>query len=156
MYGTNYLRVVAAALAAFVASAAWYTVFGGATARLSDANPASAATPVWAMLFVVAQSLVVSAMLAYLVSRLGIVERGAALRLGALVWIFPASILLGSVVHENVPLALAAIHAGDWLAKLLLMSVILGARSKGAYPDASGHRFTRGKSRAKTVDVVGR
>jgi hypothetical protein len=29
------------------------------------------------------------------------------------VWIFPASILLGSVVHENVPPALAAIHAGD-------------------------------------------
>ena len=47
-------------------------------------------------------------------------------------------ILLGSVVHENVPLMLAAIHAGDWLATLLLMTVILGAwhsggrRSKGA------------------------
>jgi hypothetical protein len=47
-------------------------------------------------------------------------------------------ILLGSVVHENVPLMLAAIHAGDWLAKSLLMTVILGVwhgggrRSKGA------------------------
>jgi len=49
------------------------------------------------MLFVVAQSLVVALMLAYLVSRLGITDRKAALRLGALVWIFPASILLGSV-----------------------------------------------------------
>jgi Protein of unknown function (DUF1761) len=156
MYGTNYLRIVAAALAAFVASAAWYTVFGGATARLSDANPASVATPAWAMLFVVAQSLVVAAMLAYLVSRLGIVERRAALSLGALVWIFPASILSGSVVHENVPLALVAIHAGDWLVKLLLMSVILGTRRKDAPPHAPGYRPPQGESRAQTVDVVGR
>lgn len=156
MYGTNYLRIVAAALAAFVASAAWYTVFGGATARLSDANPASVATPAWTMLFVVAQSLVVAAMLAYLGSRLGIVQRRAALRLGALVWIFPASILSGSVVHENVPLALAAIHAGDWLAKLLLMSVILGTRRKVAPPDTPCHRPPQGESRAQTVDVAGR
>ena len=156
MRNTGYLRMIAAALAAFVASAAWYTVFGGATARLSDANPASAATPALAMLFVVAQSLVVAAMLAYLVSRLGIVERRAALRLGALVWIFPASILLGSVVHENVPLALAAIHAGDWLAKLLLMSAILGTRREDAPPDAPGHRPPQGESRAQTVDAVGR
>ena len=127
MYGTNHLRIVAAALAAFVASAAWYTVFGGATARLSDANPASVAPPAWAMLFVVAQSLIFAAMLAYLVSRLGIVERRAALSLGALVWIFPAAILLGSVVHEGVPLALASIHAGDWLVKLFLIAAIVGA-----------------------------
>jgi hypothetical protein len=52
-------------------------------------------------------------------------------RLGALIWVFPAMILLGSVVHENVPLLLAAIHAGDWLVKLLLMSVILGVWRKG-------------------------
>jgi hypothetical protein len=118
MRSRNYVRVVAAALAAFVASLAWYTVFGGAMVDLSGPNPSNAAntTPAWAMLFVVAQSLVVASVLAHLVSRLGIVDRIAALRLGALVWIFPASILLGSVVHENVPLALAAIHAGDWLA----------------------------------------
>ena len=156
MCNTSYLRIIAAALAAFVASAVWYTVFGGPTARLSDANPASAATPALVMLFVVAQSLVVAAMLAYLVSRLGIVERRAALRLGALVWIFPASILLGSVVHKNVPLALAAVHAGDWLAKLLLMSVILGTRRKDAAPEAPDHRPPQGESRAQTVDAVGR
>jgi hypothetical protein len=36
-----------------------------------------------------------------------------------------ATILLGSVVHKNVPLMLAAIHAGDRLAKLLLIAVIV-------------------------------
>lgn len=39
---------------------------------------------------------------------------------------FPAAILLGSVVHEVVPLALAGIHAGDWLVKLILVAAIVG------------------------------
>ena len=159
MRGKNYLRVAAAAVAAFVASLAWYTVFGGALVELSGADPSTAAdttTPVWAMLFVVAQSLVVASALAYFVSRLGIVDRKAALRLGALVWIFPASILLGSVIHENVPPALAAIHAGDWLVKLLLMSVLLGTWRKGASAGAKSSSSTRGELRGRPVKVVGR
>jgi hypothetical protein len=159
MRAKNYLRVAAAALAAFVASLAWYTVFGGAMVELSGADPSTAAntvSPAWAMLFVVAQSLVVASVLAYFVSRLGIVDRRAALRLGALVWIFPASILLGSVVHENVPPALAAIHAGDWLAKLLLMSVLLGTWRKGASAGGVGSSSSPGELRGRPVKVVGR
>jgi hypothetical protein len=159
MRGRNYLRIAAAALAASVASVAWYTVFGEAMVELSGADPSTAsntATPAWAMLFVVTQSLVVASVLAYLVSRLGIVDRRAALRLGTLVWIFPASILLGSVVHENVPPVLAAIHAGDWLAKLLLMSVILGMWRKGASAGELGNSPSPGESRVRTVRVVGR
>jgi hypothetical protein len=34
-------------------------------------------------------------------------------------------VLLGSVVHEGVPLALASIHAGDWLTKLILVTAIV-------------------------------
>jgi hypothetical protein len=32
----------------------------------------------------------------------------------------------GSVFHENVPWRLAALHAGDWLVKLLVIAVIVG------------------------------
>jgi hypothetical protein len=87
--------------------------------------------------FVIGQSLVVAFVLAYFVEHLGIVDWKGAVGFGALLWVFPAMILLGSVVHENVPLMLAAIHAGDWLVKLLLITVILGVwpigrgRSKG-------------------------
>src|SRR5215211_2405078 len=126
----------------------YLTVAAAALAELSDAEPSAAAattSPAWAMLFVVAQSLVVASVLAYLVSRLGIVDRRAALRLGALVWVFPASILLGSVVHENVPPALAAIHAGDWLVKLLLISVMLGTWRKGASAGAVDSSSARGE-----------
>jgi hypothetical protein len=35
-------------------------------------------------------------------------------------------ILAGSVLWDNRPWKLAAIHAGDWLVKLLVMAVILG------------------------------
>jgi hypothetical protein len=125
----NYLAVVVAAVAAFVVSAVWYAVFGNVWMELRGIDPATAAemgTPAWTMLFVVVQSLVVAIMLAYFVVHLAIVDWKGAVRLGALIWVFPAMILLGSVVHENVPLMLAAIHAGDWLVKLLLMTVILG------------------------------
>jgi hypothetical protein len=124
----NYVAIVVAAVAAFVASVVWYALFGNAMTELREADPAAAdsGTSVWTVLFVVAQSLVVALMLAYFVAHLGISNWRGAARLGALIWVFPAMILLGSVVHENVPLMLAAIHAGDWLVKLLLMSVILG------------------------------
>ena len=134
MIRVNYLAIVVAAVAAFVASSAWYAVFGNIWMELRGIDPATAAdmgTPAWTMLFVVVQSLVVAFMLAYFVVRLRIVDWKGAVRLGALVWVFPVMILLGSVVHENVPLRLAAIHAGDWLVKLLLMSVILGVWPKG-------------------------
>jgi hypothetical protein len=88
----NYLAVVVAAVAAFVASSVWYAVFGDAWMELRGVGPANAAdtaTPVWTMLFVVAQSLVVAFVLAYFVARLGIVGWRGAVRLGALVWSSP-------------------------------------------------------------------
>jgi hypothetical protein len=130
----NYLAVGVAAVAAFVASTAWYALFGGQVMELRGADPAAAAdtaTPAWVILFVVAQSGVVAYTLAYFIAHLGIEDWKGAARLGALVWVFPAMILLGSVVHEGVPLGLAAIHAGDWLVKLLLMAAILGVWRKG-------------------------
>ena len=156
MRNANYARIVVAALAAFVASSAWYTVFSGAMTELSGAGPTTPTTTgslAGTMLFVVAQSLVVALMISYLVARLGIADRKAALRLGALIWIFPASILLGSVVHENVPPALAAIHAGDWLAKLLLMATILAPRTADR---RIGHRSSRGEWQGSSVDAVRR
>jgi Protein of unknown function (DUF1761) len=128
MQGMNCVAIVVAAVAAFVASVVWYALFGNAMTELRESSPAAAdsGTSVWTVLFVVAQSLVVAFMVAYFVSRLGIVGWQGAVGVGALVWVFPAAILLGSVVHEGVPLMLAAIHAGDWLVKLLLIAVIVG------------------------------
>lgn len=46
------------------------------------------------------------------------------LLLALALWVgFPAVLLAGSVFHERVPVAL---HAGDWLVKLLLITGIVG------------------------------
>jgi hypothetical protein len=42
------------------------------------------------------------------------------------VWIaFPVVLLLGSVIWEDVPMRLAAIHSGDWLFKVLAVTTIV-------------------------------
>ena len=142
MQGTSIPVLIFAAVAALVSSVVWYAVFGGMMAELR--GPAVAApeprSQMLAMLFVVAQSLVVAFLVAYLASRLGISGPAGAAGLGALVWSFPAAILLGSVVHEGVPLALASIHAGDWLVKLLLIAAIVGAWRRA--PHRAIHRTT--------------
>jgi uncharacterized protein DUF1761 len=61
-----------------------------------------------------------------LASLLEVTDWTGALLLGLSLWIgFPVVLLAGSVIHEDVPPKLAAIHAGDWLLKLLVLSVIL-------------------------------
>ncbi len=72
-----------------------------------------------------ARSLVVAAVLAGLA--VGVAGWAGAVELGLALWIgFPVVLLIGSVIHENVPWKLAAIHAGDWLAKLVVIAVIVG------------------------------
>jgi len=123
----NYLAVVVSTVAAFVVSSVWYGVLGSQLARLNDAYADSARPPVWIMLVEFARGLVVAYVLAVLAGLVGVAGLGGALQLGAVLWIgFPAVLLVGSVIHENVPWKLAAIHAGDWLVKLVVIAVIVG------------------------------
>jgi hypothetical protein len=71
------------------------------------------------------KALVVAAVVAGLVSLQGITEIGGAVGLAIALWMaFPVVLLIGSVTQEGVPWRLAAIHAGDWLAKLLIIAVV--------------------------------
>ena len=55
MQNMNFLAIVVAAVAAFVASAAWYTAFASPMANLREAAASgTSGTSVWTMLFVVA------------------------------------------------------------------------------------------------------
>ena len=49
-----------------------------------------------------------------------------ALTFGGWTWVAIYTALAGSVLHEGVPWRLYAIHAGDGLAKMLVMATILG------------------------------
>ena len=122
----RYWAVVAAAAAAFMASAAWYIGWGSELAKLSPAYAEAQAPSAWILVAEFARSLVVAYVLARFASLLGIGDRKSALRFGIWIWVFPAAILSGSVLHEGYPWGLAAIHAGDWLLKLLVMSLVIG------------------------------
>ncbi len=128
MLGINYWAVVVAAVAAFVASAAWYIVFGKELAKVSAAfAKGMQKRQPWKMLVVIVQSLVLALVLAYVLGLIGNVDWIGAVRVGVLLWIGLAAMQwVGSMLWEKVPLKMAAIHAGDWLVKLVLIAVIVG------------------------------
>ena len=131
MLGINYLAVVVAAVAAFVVSTVWYIVFGKEMMKLQGVKPGAMADmekpQPWKILVEIVRSLVVAYVLARFVVLLGVVDWMGAVQLGVWVWIgFPITLLVGSVIWENIPWKLAAIHAGDWLVKILFIVVILG------------------------------
>ena len=126
MIHLNYLAIAVAAIAVFVFAAVYYIVLSRRLAQLGSgaaANPAPMPLVMGLELF---KSFVVAAVIAGLVRLVGITDVGGAVKLGLVLWIaFPVVLLAGSVVHENVPWRLAAIHSGDWLPKLLIISVIV-------------------------------
>ncbi len=124
MIDLNAMAVVVAGVAVFVFAAAYYSVLAEQRAALSSA--AGVAEPAWGVMALeLGKSLVVAAAAAGLVSLIGITDAWSAVLLATGLWItFPVVLLLGSVVHEGVAPRLAGIHAGDWLAKLLITCVI--------------------------------
>lgn len=121
----NVLAIAVAAVAAFAASGAWYGVLDKQLKNLSPAvepKPMAMVVPVE-----LARNLVLAIVLAGLVTAVDIEGLPGALLLGVVLWVgFPVVLLSGSVFHENVPWKLAALHAGDWLVKLLVISAIIG------------------------------
>ncbi len=129
MQEVNYLAIIVAAVAAFVASFAWYMILGRQLATVSAAFAQSQGQnrQPWKMLFVLGEHLVIALIIAYLVTRMGITSLAAALLLGFLLWLgLSAMQWVSSIVYEKEPVKKAAIHAGDWLLKLILISLIVG------------------------------
>jgi hypothetical protein len=132
MLGINYWAVVVAAVAAFAVGAVWYSplLFSKAYMELRGMDPDAVADmrpPVGELLGEFVRYLVVAFVLAYFVVRLGVSDWMGAVQLGLWVGVgFQATLLIGAVLHENMPWKLYAIHAGDAIVKTLLMTVILG------------------------------
>ena len=106
------LGVAVAAVAAFVLSSVYYTVATPVERRALGDRALDRGRPApWKV-----------AAVADLLSLPG------TLLLALVVWIgFPVALLTGSVTWEKVPPVTAALHAGDWLLKLLLIGAVLGA-----------------------------
>lgn len=121
------VRVVVAVVAAFVISSLWYVAFGGMLARLSPAYAGGGRTSPWVPVLEVVRSAVLAIVVALGCDRLDVDAFGPLVTAALVAWLgFPVVLLSGSVLHEQVPWRLAAIHAGDWLLKLVAMVLIVG------------------------------
>jgi hypothetical protein len=120
------LPVAVTALAAFALSLLWYSplLFGEVWIKLSHADPG--AMPLWKIVIAPVRELLAAYVLAYLIVRLGIVSWKPAASLGLGLWLaFHAVQMAGAVIWDNMPWMVGAVHAGDWLMKMLFMAIVL-------------------------------
>lgn len=132
MFHVNYLAVLVAAIVVFVLGWLYYSplLFYKPWMRARGLDPdaamAGAKMPGGKLVIELLRCLVLAFIIAHLISALGIVNWMIAAHLGLLLWIgFPVVLLTGSVIWENVPVKVAVIHAGDWLVKMLVISIIV-------------------------------
>jgi len=128
----TYLPAIVAAVAVFVLGWLWYSplLFYKPWMRLRGMDPvaamAGAKMPGGKLLIELVRCLVLAYVIAHFVALLGGSSWMGAVHLGLFLWIgFPVILLTGSVIWENVPWKVAAIHAGDWLVKMLVISIIV-------------------------------
>ncbi len=119
------LSVLLATVAAVALSATYYALAPAPAPTTGGAPGPSPSAPVQAVTELV-RSGAVAALVAGLMSAAGWAGAGQGLLLGLSLWTLPVVLLLGSVVHEGTPSRAAALHAGDWLLKLLVVGLLVG------------------------------
>ena len=122
------LGIAVAAVAAFIISSVYYAVATPLERRAVGAAALDRGRPrPWKVLTELLRTAIVAAVFAWIAHRGGDLDTRHALVLALIMWAgFPLVLLTGSVIWEKVHPATAAMHAGDWLIKLLLIAVIIG------------------------------
>ncbi len=122
------VSVAVAAVSAFLVSSIWYRALSPLEARalgpaaLNRGRP----SPGKALLELL-RSVLVAAVIAGVARTSHLQTVGSTILLGLALWLgFPFVLLTGSMLWDRVPTATAALHAGDWLLKLVLISAIVG------------------------------
>ena len=119
--------VLLAAVAAFVLSSVWYAAFGRTLSRLSPAYAGGGTMSPWTGLIELLRSAVLAVVVGLGCEHLGPAGASPLVAAALVAWVgFPVVLLSGSVLHERVPWRLAAVHAGDWLLKLVAVTLIVG------------------------------
>lgn len=74
----------------------------------------------------VVRTYILGLILAYAIAMLDVQQLAQSAMLSLWLWIgFPVVLFVGMVIHEHFPGRLAAIHMGDWLAKILIFTTII-------------------------------
>jgi uncharacterized membrane protein len=123
------LGVAVAAVAAFVLSSVYYTVATPVERRALGDRALDRGRPApWKVAAEIVRTALVAGVFAWIAAVADLLSLPGTLLLALVVWIgFPVALLTGSVTWEKVPPVTAALHAGDWLLKLLLIGAVLGA-----------------------------
>lgn len=122
----NPLAVILAAAAVFIVSSVYYIMFAARMVDLRGGEGETDGMQPWKIGVEVVRCLVLATVVAGIVSVVDVADPIGALQLAVVLWIgFPVILLVGSVIWENVPGALAAIHAGDWLLKLGIVAMVV-------------------------------
>src|SRR5580765_3594424 len=122
----NSLAIVVAGIAVFAFAAVYYSLMAPRGARSGAPWAQRRRPPPTLLALELVKALVVAAVVAGLISLIRITDVVGAAELALALWVgFPVVLLIGSVTQENTPTETAAIHAGDWLAKLVIIAVIV-------------------------------
>jgi hypothetical protein len=106
----------------------YYAMLAAQWAKLSDVGARSGRPRPSKLAAELARSLILATVIAGLASRGDIDTAAGGLLLGVALWVgFPFILWIGAILWENTPWRLAALHAGDWLVKLLVVGVIVSA-----------------------------
>ncbi|HWW11317.1 MAG TPA: DUF1761 domain-containing protein [Brevundimonas sp.] len=125
MLASSTVRIVVAALSAFVFSAVYYgAVVGSVWHELSGVS-ADAFAP-WQPIAQIVRNLVVAFALNYVLQRTSAAGLWASLQVSLVLWLgFQAMAIVGSVIHERYPVILYCIHAFDALMTVVVMTICL-------------------------------
>jgi amino acid permease len=118
--------ILVATVVCFALGAVYYAVLSTRLAELSGTAGSDVKAPPWALVVEVLRCLVLAAVVAGLAAQARVDGLTGGLVLGLVLWMgFPVVLWVGAIVHENIRWRLAAIHAGDWLVKLLVVGAVV-------------------------------
>lgn len=122
------IGILVASIAAFLMSSVYYVVAtpierqAVGPAALDRGRPAP-----WKVVVELLRTIVVACAIAWLAHEAGQLSVGRTVPIALVSWVgFPLVLLSGSVLWDRVHPATAAMHAGDWLLKLLLIAIVIG------------------------------
>jgi hypothetical protein len=122
----NFIAILVTGITAFMLSILWYSplMFGNIWELYR--HPPNPSIPQWTMLFAPLREIIAAYVLALLIARLELRDWKATTSLILLLWLaFQAVGMAGAILWDNMQWQLGAVHAGDWLMKMLFMGIAL-------------------------------
>lgn len=127
----QYLAIIVAALLAILFSAVYYfllnkQVMALRATKLGKSEDVRTTISINKFLIEFVRTFVLALVIGNAIVLLDLLYLNQAALVAFWLWIgFPVVFLTGAVIHERFPVRLAAIHAIDWLVKIMIITIVL-------------------------------